>query len=133
MTPKEGSMGKVRKIYSQLSKWLLEDEYFDNHRDAMTFIHDEGINFNIMSMLGIGLEIDEIYGEITQFNMDEYLYNKGLPLKFAFHPTTKDDPNIVGSDAYNRKHHMFYYETPEILEMRNKRREEIRRHLNLDN
>jgi hypothetical protein len=30
MTPKQDAMSKVKKIYLQLSKWLLEDKYFEN-------------------------------------------------------------------------------------------------------
>jgi hypothetical protein len=132
MTPKKGAMVKVRKALATLAKWLLDDKYFDTHQDAMEFIRTDGIDDNIEQMLGLGMELDEIYLEVTQFNMDEYLYNKGLPLKFAFEPKHKDDENIVGSDAYNRKHHMFYYETPESKKIKDRRWEQVRRHLNLD-
>ena len=132
MTPKKGAMEKIKNYYMDLADWLVADNNFDTQQDAMDFLQTDGVSESIEDMLGLGMDLDEVYCEITQFNLDEYLYSKGLPLKFAFEPKTKDDENIVGSDAYNREHHMFYYETPESKKIKDQRREQIRRHLNLD-
>jgi hypothetical protein len=69
---------------------------------------------------------DEMYVEISQFQVDEYLYDNKLPLRFAFNERHKDDPNIVGSDTYNKEHKLFYYEDEEAKRERAERIKKIR-------
>jgi hypothetical protein len=132
MTPKEGSIDKINKVIKRLANMLLKDKYFDNYDDAIEFLSDEGIYDNVIQMKSLGMTYPEVYIEVTQFNLDEYLYNKGLPLKFAVNPEWKDDVETVGSDAYNKEHKMFYYETKQSKAEKDSQRRKIMRTFNED-
>jgi len=122
MLPKEGALDKLYLLVEELIPMLLEDGYFDSYEDAKKFLTSDDIIDNLGRMKGFELNNDEIYLEITQFYLDEYLYNNKLPLKFAFDKNHKDDISIVGSDAYNKIHKLFYYEDDDSKKTRSKRR-----------
>jgi hypothetical protein len=92
----------------------------------MKFLNRDIIINMVSDMKRYKMTYDEMYVEISQFQVDEYLYDNKLPLKFAFDEEWKDDPNIVGSDAYNKKHKLFYYEDEEAKRVRTERNKKIR-------
>ncbi len=126
MTPKEGAMDKINKIFKRIANMLLKDKYFDNYEDAMKFLNRDIIVEMVTEMKRFKLTYDEMYLEISQFQVDEYLYDNKLPLKFALDERWKDDPNIVGSDAYNKEHKLFYYEDEEAKKERADKIKKIR-------
>jgi hypothetical protein len=125
MKPKEGSKEKLNKLNDKLISMMIKDNFFDTYEEAFEFLNDDDILDNVSHMAGLGLELDEIYIEVTQFYLDDYLYNKGLPLKFAFREDIKDNPSIIGSDAYNRDTKTYYYED----ERKKKERDMIKKKL----
>jgi hypothetical protein len=122
MTPKEGALDKLYSLMDELIVMLLEDEYFDTYEDAKKFLTSEYMIDNLVRMKGFELNTDDIYVEITQFNLDDYLYLNNLPLKFAFDKNHKDDMSIMGSDAYNKAYKRLYYEDEQTKEEREQRR-----------
>jgi len=122
MTAKEGALDKLNSLIEELIVMLLEDKYFDTYEEAKTFLSDDDIINSLARMKGFQLDTDEIYVEISQFYVDEYLFNHNLPLRFAFDKRHKDDVSTMGSDAYNKSRKLFYYEDAETKELREQER-----------
>ena len=123
MIPKKGSMDKLNDAIDELVKYFLKDNYFDNIQEAKEFLKTDDILDRLSDMLALSMRLDEIYIELSQFYLDEYLYNNKLPLKFAYNKKWKDNEEIIGSDAYLRSHNLYYYETEESR----KKKEEIKK------